>query len=82
MIFIDIMLSFINYRGKMFKNIQNLRKLALETCVCVSQVFLACLDVFEVFVLVKLILKILELLSFIYILEISEYDSPKALHDC
>ena len=49
--FITIMLSFIKYRGQTFKNIPHLRKLARETYMCVSQVFLACLDVFQVFVL-------------------------------
>ena len=36
MIFIGSMLSFVKFKGQTSKNMQHIRKLVIETCMCVS----------------------------------------------
>ena len=45
------MVIFIKLRSQTSKSVQDVRKLALETCICVSSWCLACLDVLRVIVL-------------------------------
>ena len=76
-IFIGIMLSFMKLRGQTSKNIQDVQKLDLETCMCVSWVCLTCLKVLcNCFAWnwcgVSLTL------SCIFTLKTSRYDSPRA----